>query len=299
MSITVKDISEYIRLDGIDGNKEAVVNDIIKLDIYNANINSLMWVHPKNNHLIKSIKYGIVICNKVNDLDINQNCTYLYTDSPRRTFQEILTHFFLPNLPKGISDSSVINKNVSLGEDIFIGENVVIEAGCKIGNNTIINHNTVVKSNTIIGNNVTIGSNNVIGGVGFGYEKDETGRYIFIPHIGNVIIGNEVEIGNCTTIDKAVLGSTIIRSKVKIDNLVHIAHGVDIGENSLIIANSMIAGSVKIGRNSWIAPSSSILNKKTIGNNAVIGMGAVVLKDVNENSIIVGNPGKELKKKTQ
>lgn len=110
------------------------------------------------------------------------------------------------------------------------------------------------------------------------------------------MINDNVEIGNNTCVDKAVLGSTVLRENVKIDNLVHIAHGCDIGKNSLVIANSMIAGSVIIGENAWVAPSASILNKIKIGKNVVLGMGAVVIRNVEDNAVIIGNPGKTLNK---
>ena len=109
-----------------------------------------------------------------------------------------------------------------------------------------------------------------------------------------MVIEDNVEVGNNTCIDKAVLGSTKIMRNVKIDNLVHIAHGVKIGENSLIIANSVIAGSTIIGKNVWVAPTANIKNNLTIGDNSTIGISAVVLKNVAENSIIIGNPGREL-----
>lgn len=107
-------------------------------------------------------------------------------------------------------------------------------------------HNTVILKDTIIEDNVVIGANNTIGGVGFGYEKDREGNFELIPHIGNVHIKRNVEIGNNTCIDRAVLGSTILEENVKVDNLVHIAHGVFVGRNSVVIANAMVAGSVNI-----------------------------------------------------
>ena len=168
---------------------------------------------------------------------------------------------------------------------------------CQVGENVVIGHNTVIHANTIIKDNVKIGCNCVVGSVGFGYEKDETGAYVFIPHIGNVILEEFVEIGNCTTIDKAVMGSTILRKNVKVDNLVHIAHGVDIGENSLIIANAMIGGSTKIGKNVWVAPSSSLINKIEIADDAIIGLGAVVTKSVNKGITVIGNPARPLEKR--
>jgi UDP-3-O-[3-hydroxymyristoyl] glucosamine N-acyltransferase len=188
----------------------------------------------------------------------------------------------------------VIDPSVKIGKNASIGEYVVIEAGCILGDDVTIGHNTVVKRRTHIGNGVQIGSSNVIGGVGFGYEKDENGDYVVIPHVGNVVIENGVEIGNCTCVDRGVLGSTILRENCKIDNLVHIAHGVVVGRNALVIALALVAGSVEVGENAWIAPSSSIMQKVKIGKNATIGMGAVVLRNVGEGEVWVGNPAKKL-----
>jgi len=182
-----------------------------------------------------------------------------------------------------------------IGKNVFIGDFSVIESGCVIGNNCFIGYNNVLHKKTKIGNDVKIGSNNTIGGIGFGYEKNEKGDYEVLPHIGNVVISNKVEIGNNTCIDRAVLGSTIIKQNVKIDNLVHVAHGVVIGENSLIIANSMLGGSSVIGKNAWISPSVSIINKGEIEDGALVGMGAVVVKPVKSKTIVVGNPAKFLK----
>lgn len=256
----------------------------------------ILWVSEKNTKILADITAGTIICS-VNTPDtlFNSNCNYLLTDKPRAKFQELLNHFFVDKAPVGISSTASIHASVTLGSDVFIGHHVVIEENCKIGDGCYIGHNTVIYKNTILGHNVKLGSNNTIGGVGFGYEKDDDGTYVLIPHIGNVILRDGVEIGNNTTVDRGVIGSTILGENVKVDNLVHIAHGVVVGENSLVIANAMVAGSVRIGKNSWIAPSSSILNNKTIGDNCVIGMGAVVLKSVPDNDVVVGNPSKSLK----
>ena len=118
-----------------------------------------------------------------------------------------------------------------------------------------------------------------------------------MPHIGNVHLKENVEIGNNVCIDRAVMGSTLLSENVKVDNLVHIAHGVQIGKNSLIIANSMIAGSVVIGDNVWVSPSASIRQKLIVENDALVGMGAVVVKNVTESSVVAGNPAKLFPKK--
>jgi UDP-3-O-[3-hydroxymyristoyl] glucosamine N-acyltransferase len=295
--IALKDIIQHLNPQSYQLNSDVLIKEPIQLDVNNTRDDVIMWVSIKNKTLISEVKKGTIICPVLDDFKENKGCNYILVDNPRQAFSAILTAFFMPQLTYSIAKTAVIDPSVKIGEKAFLGENVVIEAHCQIGNNVRIGHNTVILAHTIIHNNVIIGSNNVIGSVGFGYEKDEKGDYIFIPHIGNVVIEDNVEIGNCTTIDRAVMGSTLLRKNVKIDNLVHIAHGVDIGENSLIIANAMIGGSTKIGKNVWVAPSSSLINKIEVEDNAVIGLGAVVVKSVKENTIVVGNPAKPLERK--
>lgn len=278
------------------GNIDTEILFPLPLDINNDNPSAIMWISDKNIEKFHKINYGTVICSLSKNVDINNNINVIKVDNPRNAFRVILEKFFNVAKESYVAKSAQISANVIIGKDPFIGENVVVEKDCVIGDFVEINHNTVIYSGTIIGNNVKIGANNSIGGVGFGYEKDQDGTYVLIPHLGNVVLENNVHIGNNTAIDRAVLGSTLLQENVKVDNLVHIAHGVNIGRNSLIIANSMIAGSCIIGENVWVAPSSSVLNKISVNNNALIGMGAVVVKNVEERQIIVGNPGKPLQK---
>ena len=270
------------------------ISTAIELDCHNEKDNVLMWVSAKFTQKINNIKKGTIICSNFPEEYIHSDCTYLIFENPRLAFQKILTEFFMPRQRGGISATAFIGNNVTIAEDVSIGHYVIIEDNCSIGNKTIIDHHTVIKEGTKIGKNVIIGANNTIGGVGFGYEKDETGQFMFIPHIGNVVIEDNVEIGNNTCIDRAVLGSTVLMKNSKIDNLVHIAHGVKVGKNSLVIANAMVAGSVEIGENTWVAPSSSILNQKKIGNNVTIGLAAVVVKDVVDGQTVIGSPAEEI-----
>jgi UDP-3-O-[3-hydroxymyristoyl] glucosamine N-acyltransferase len=134
----------------------------------------------------------------------------------------------------------------------------------------------------------------VIGNDGFGYAREHHGALLKMPHTGNVVICDWVEIGAHTCIDRAVEGSTVIGEGTKIDNLVHIAHGVKIGKNCLIVAGSVIGGSCEIGDHVYIGIGAMIKNKVRIGNNVTIGMGAVVLKDVPDGVTVVGNPARVL-----
>jgi UDP-3-O-[3-hydroxymyristoyl] glucosamine N-acyltransferase len=215
---------------------------------------------------------------------------FLIVDHPRAVFFQIVEKYFKTNRLSGRESSAFVDESSVIGKNCYIGHNVVIEKNCKIGNNTTILHNTSVLAGTIIGEHVTIGCNNTIGNYGFGYEKDSDGNYFLLQHMGNVVIHDHVEIHNNTCIDRGVLGTTEIHENTKIDNLVHIAHGVVIGRNSLVIANAMVAGSAVIGENSWIAPSVSIKNKAIIAPHTMTGIGAVVLKDTESNFTYIGNP---------
>jgi UDP-3-O-[3-hydroxymyristoyl] glucosamine N-acyltransferase len=301
--ITVKNILEKVSFSKVIGDTSIEINQIIPLDVENERRDVLMWVSAKNIDKLPLIKNGVVICpifdffpkNTEGPL-LQKNCTYLQSENPRVSFYQTLKIIYPSTITPSIAESAKIASDVVLGKNISIGENVVIETDCLIGDNVEIGHNTVLKKGTQIHSNVQIGSNNVIGGVGFGYEHNEDGAWELIPHIGNVVIEEGVEIGNCTCIDKAVLGSTILRKNCKIDNLVHIAHGVEIGENALVIAHAMIAGSVHVGKNSWIAPGALIINQVSVGENTTVGLGAVVIKDVADNQTVVGNPAKVLNK---
>ena len=147
-----------------------------------------------------------------------------------------------------------------------------------------------------IGQRVRIGPGSRVGFDGFGYERNEDGTWEHFPHRGRVIIGDDVEIGANTCIDRGTLGDTVIGNGTKIDNLVHIAHNAVIGEDCIIVCLVCIAGGVRIGDNSWIAPGSIIRDGIKIGKGVVVGMGAIVTKDVRDGVIVIGNPAREMEK---
>lgn len=267
------------------------INDAIDNDFHDA----ITWISDallsKEAINLNRLNVGLVICStKIYEHLNPAKGNYFLVENPRAAFVKIVSEKFKKIRTPKIESTSVVHPAAKIGNNCYIGHHVVIEENCNIGNNCTILHNTVILANTIIGNNVIIGCNNTIGNYGFGYEKDATGDYLLFEHLGNVVIHDDVEIHNNTCIDRGVLGSTIIHENVKIDNLVHIAHGVIIGRNSLIIANALIGGSAIIGENSWVAPSATIKNKVIVGSNNMIGMGAVVLKNTEANSTMIGNP---------
>ena len=281
-------------------NEESIL-EVRSIDDEDFKSTSLGWCSIKKLDLLLKVKSGTVLLNSElaeNYLTINSSFPFnaIIVENPRKSFAEVLRHFFIEESEwKGIHSTSTIHPSVVFDENLItIEPNVVLEKNIRIGKRVYIGANTVIKSGTIIGDDVKIGSNNTIGGVGFGYEPNEEGVYELIPHLGNVILHDKVEVGNNTCIDRAVLGSTVLESEVKVDNLVHIAHGVRIGSNSLVIAHAMIAGSVQIGKNTWVSPSASIKQKLIIGDNALVGMGSVVIKNVEDGAIVVGVPAKKI-----
>ena len=234
----------------------------------------------------------------VPEYDCKLKCTYIISKDPRLSFIRVLNRFYSKNDSHGgIHMTAVISKSANIGEDVYVGANCFIGDNVIIGNRTKIFPNTVIMDGTIIGSDCYIKSGVVIGQPGFGFENDENGVPIHFPHLGKVIIGNNVYIGANTVIDRATLEDTFLADNVKVDNLVHIAHNVHIEENSLIIAHAMLGGGVHIGKNCWISPNVAVKQQIRVGDRALVGLGAVVIRDVDDAAVIVGNPGKQLIKR--
>ncbi len=240
--------------------------------------------------------------------DLKIRSVILKTDNPKNKFFKILKTL---NPEKGynktIAPSACIGKNVKLGQNVSIynnvylgnnvtiGNEVVLMPNVFIGDDVIIKDNTIIKPNTTImdkseiGSNVIIHSGTVIGSDGFGFTMTNK-THEKIIHTGYVCIGDNVEIGAVNTIDRGTFGKTWLKNGVKTDNLVHIAHNVVIGENSLLTAKVAIAGSAKIGKNVICAGRSGVSGHLTIGDNAIIGPCAGVVSDVSPDSIVSGMP---------
>lgn len=189
-----------------------------------------------------------------------------------------------------------IGKNVKIGKNVSIHSNVVIGDNVEIGDNTSIYGNTTVYDGCKLGEHVTIHSSSVIGADGFGFAPNSDNEYNKIPQIGNVVIEDRVEIGANCCIDRATMGSTIIKSGVKLDNFIQVAHNVEIGRNTVIAAQSGIAGSSKIGENCMIGGQVGIVGHITIANGVKIAAQSGISKTIKkENSVWQGSPASEVR----
>ncbi|MCX6286319.1 MAG: UDP-3-O-(3-hydroxymyristoyl)glucosamine N-acyltransferase [Bacteroidetes bacterium] len=190
-----------------------------------------------------------------------------------------------------ISENAVLGENVNIYPQVFIGENV------KIGDNCLFYPGVKIYRDCIIGNNCTLHSGVIIGSDGFGFAPQSQSDYIKIPQLGNVILEDHVEIGSNTTVDRATLGSTIIRRGVKLDNLIQVAHNVEIGENTVIAAQTGISGSTRIGKNCMIAGQVGIIGHITIADNVKIGAQSGIGGSITEDgAIVMGSPAIDAKK---
>ncbi|MGM0411678.1 MAG: UDP-3-O-(3-hydroxymyristoyl)glucosamine N-acyltransferase [Bacillota bacterium] len=250
--------------------------------------------------------------------DLDSNFDLIKVENPRLAYASIASLFREKDFEDiGIDNSAVIADNVKIEKEVQIGANAVIEKGVFLGENvtiapgvfiaknvsisagTIIYPNVVIEKDSKIGKNVIIHSGTVIGADGFGYVKDGD-KQRKIPQLGSVIIEDDVEIGANATIDRATNGDTIIKRGTKIDNLVQIAHNVEIGEDSIIVSQVGIAGSVKLGNQVTIAGQAGIIDHKKIGKNSIVAAKSLVTKDLKADGFYSGNPAqkhrKELKK---
>lgn len=213
----------------------------------------------------------------------------IYCSNPRFEFARVLERFFAkPRSTELIADTAVIDATATLGTNVRIGHYSVIGPHVVIGDNTEIRHHVVIATGVQIGESCLIKSNTVIGEEGFGFEKDETGAHIRIPHIGSVVIGDNVEIGALTSICCGTVDSTIIGEGTKIDDHVFIAHNVKTGKNCVIIAASEVSGSVKLGSDVWLAPGVTVINGVEVGDKALLGTGAIITKSVEPKAVMGG-----------
>ena len=307
MNFTAGQIAD--QLNGtVVGNRDVDINTLSKIE--DGKKGSLTFLaNPKYTEFIYSTDASATIV--ANDFEPTEKITttLIKVKDPYSSFTTILELFNDDKSKRsGISDKSDIDKSstiskssyvgsyTTIGKNSIVGDNCVIDNqvfigdNVKIGNNCKIYPGTKILNDTIIGNSCIIHSSCSIGSDGFGFAPNDDGTYKKIPQTGNVVIGNNVEIGSNSTIDRATIGSTIIKDGVKLDNQIQIAHNVEIGENTAIAAQSGIAGSTKIGKNCMIGGQVGIIGHLKIGDNVKIQAQAGVTSDVESNARITGTP---------
>lgn len=305
----------------IEGNPDTTVSSFGKIEEATAGQLSFL-ANPKYNDYLYTTKASLIIVSESLQLQKNITATLIRVKDAYTAFATLLTTY--QNLKaqqrKGIETPSHIASTATLGDDIYIGAfayvgekvnignntkiypGVYIAENVRIGNNTTIHAGVKIYEDCVIGNDVIIHAGTVVGSDGFGFAPQPDGSYQKVPQIGNVIIEDQVEIGANTTIDRATMGSTIIKKGVKLDNLIQIAHNVEIGSQTVIAAQTGISGSTKLGQKIMIGGQAGIAGHLTIADGVKIAGGAGVTKNLEgEGKSYAGFPAEDAKQslKTQ
>jgi len=293
----------------IEGDPGACVSSFGKIE--DAKQGQLAFLaNPKYEDHLYTTSASIIIVNDSLQLKQSINATLIRVPDAYSAFAVLLSNYesMMTQQLKGIQEPSYMAKTAVCGQNVFIGvfayvgENVIlgndtkifpqvyIGENVRIGNGAIIHPGVKIYKDCVIGNNVTIHAGAVIGGDGFGFAPQADGSFTKVPQIGNVVIEDNVEIGANTTIDRATIGSTVIHAGVKLDNLIQIAHNVEIGSHTVIAAQAGVSGSTKIGKNAMIGGQAGIVGHLQIGDRVKINAQSGVSKSIDEGRAVTGSP---------
>lgn len=293
MRIFVKDIIECLgsQVMNVTGVFEDVSIDNLA-DVAHVNQTTLDWVNPT-----KANKQEIIEKSPARVLLVDDSVEYvegkvlIVVKNPKRALATVGNAFFVKQDEPGIHPTAIIDKEAVIAKSASIGAYAVIGKAV-IGDGTVVSPFVRIYNNVSIGEGCFIKEGAVIGGAGFGFERDEEGNRFRFPQIGGVRIGNYVDIGANTCIDRGALSDTILEDYSKVDNLCHIAHNAHIGKNAVVVACAEVSGSCAVGENTWVGPNACIRDQRSIGANTMIGMGSVVVKSIGNNEVWAGNPAK-------
>src|ERR671918_895864 len=257
-------------------------------------------------HYISESKAGAILCKKQDIealMDLNKRKSYqtlVFVDNPRLAFihatKRIYNNSSFNRKKIGISSKAMVSETSELGKDCYVGNFSVVEDNCSIGDNVIISDRVSILENTKVGNNCIIQPGTVIGADGFAYERYEnTLELERFPHIGGTTIHDNVEICSNCSIARGTINDTVIGYGTKLDALVHVAHNVGIGANTVVTAGVVIGGSTIVGDTCWLGLNSTLKNKIKIGRQVIVGSGASVIHDIADEDIVAGVPAKSIK----
>ena len=278
------------------GDTEDVFIDNLA-EVERVNATTLDWINPSKQNkqqIAKNSKAKVLLVDET--VQAIEGKVLIVVHNPKVALAEVGNYFFVEQPVKGIHPTAFIAPEANIGQNCHIGPYCVI-GKATIGDNAFIDSYVRIYDDVVMGHDCVIKAGAVLGGAGFGYERDEAGNKFRFPQIGQLIMGDYVEVGANTCIDRGALADTVIGDYTKINNLCHIAHNNKVGKNVTITGCVNISGSNVIDDNVWIAPNASVKGWVHIGEGAVVGMAAVVVKDIPAHETWVGNPAHKLEKK--
>lgn len=264
-------------------------------DIQTCGPGDMVWLRGQDPELVTLVnrnRPALAICSAAVSPDIK--VPHIVAKNPRLAFIRAVNLWFVPQEEQGIHPTAILHPDAKIGARVTIGPYARVGSTVEIGDDCVIGSGVSLEGILILGRRCRIKANAVIGAAGFGFERDENGMPVHFPHVGNIVLEDDVWIGACSTIERATLGTTRLCANVKVDDLVQIGHNTTTGANTLIMANTVICGGVCIGRNCWIAPNSVIKQKVQVGDRVTVGLGAVVIRNVPDDQVVAGVPAKPL-----
>jgi UDP-3-O-[3-hydroxymyristoyl] glucosamine N-acyltransferase len=301
--ISIKKIAKFLKTSYT--GKDFDITSLSSLN--NVKNNSLLFYSELANYQFKikdNVTYDLKKLEKFKNIALittdeiknKINIPIISSENPRLDFQRVAMKFFTEDeFSPGIHKTAVVEKSSTIGKDVYIGPHCYIGNNVKIGDKTKILANVCIYGKTQIGSNSVILSNTTIGSEGFSFYFDAD-EFFHFPHLGSVLIGDNVWIGSNCTVEKSQIDQTIIEDHVKIDDIVHVGHNSIVKKATQITAGSVISGRAKIGKGCWIAPNSVIDAGCEIGDGCIVGTASLVMSNFPKNSVIAGSPARLLKK---
>lgn len=296
--IFVEEIEDFFgkQVIAVYGNTEGLFIDNLA-DVEHVCETTLDWINPSKadkQQMVEDSKARVILVDP--SIKPVEGKTLIVVNNPKVALAEVGNHFFVAPVKPGIHPTAIIDKEAQIGQDVTIGPYCVIGKAV-IGDCCVLDSNVRVYDDVEMGSHCVVKAGAVLGGVGFGFERDSDGNLFRFPQIGQLIIGDYVEIGANTCIDHGALSDTVIGDHTKINNLCHIAHNNKIGRNVVVTGCVNISGSNVIEDDVWVAPNASIRGWVKVGEGAIVGMAAVVTKNIPAHETWVGNPAHKLEKK--
>ncbi len=310
MKLTLKEAADFVG-GVVYGNPNLEITGIAKIEEAKSGELTFLYLPGYEHFLTTTNASALLISPKFSRT--REDISYIEVQDPNAALNRIIKKHFNPIINiEGQDKSAWIHYTAKVALSASIGKNAIVSEGCEIGDNSIVLHNTVlmdnvkigrncliypnvtIRENCVLGDNVIIHSNTCVGSDGFGYIPNAAGEYEKVPQIGNVVLEDDVELGSNVSIDRAALGSTLIKKGTKIDNLVQIAHNVVVGENSIIISQSGIAGSAKLGKNCIIAGQAGVVGHIELADGVTITAQSGVSKSIDKAGKYRGTPAAPL-----
>lgn len=288
-------IAEFLRL------------PLVGEDVAVQGISQITTMRPST--LVFAKRFTREICNALNsnasvlsivcpDFEGKLTSPHIVSANPRLDFINVANRFFVQHAvgQTTIHPTAVVEEGAVVGNNVTIGAQCYVSSQSVIGDGTVLMPRVTLTGRVVLGCQCVVKSGAVIGQTGFGYERDADGVPVLFPHFGGVVIGDHVSIGANSAIDRGTIGDTVIEDHAKVDNLVHVAHNCVVGRGAFVIAGSVLCGGSEVGARAWIAPQAVVKEHVVVGDDAVIGLGSVVLNDVEPRAVMVGNPARKMDK---